>query len=259
MDYASAVALVPSGWAASTSYSADKDDPDKIVVTDAGGVQRILIVSASGTSGTTEPTIASDAAEGSTITDGTVTWTVGTTLDTTIGVVHWINRDSDGSPSSHASYNFGFSGNAQMNNSMFDASHALLGPKAAAYRMAPGQAFSLCDSPSATSDSDINQCVLSYGSFYGQLTYAAYGKQIFVAGNDGLFYVPNTLQGGTVVALGSLYLGKMSKSEILAIKSPSEGQKVFNTDDHTEEVYRCPTTTTCGWYAPQYSATPLSN
>lgn len=256
MDYASAIAYVPGGWAANTVYNAYENtpnkDPDKVIVNDTNGTAKVLIATVSGTSGTSTLTIPASAAEGSTITDGTVTWTIGTTRDTTIGVVHWINRDDDGSYSSMASYNFGFSGNAMMNNSMFDASHALFGPKAAAFRMAPDTIFSLCDSRTATSDSDINQCTLSYASFYGEFVYTSHGKQIFIAGNDGTFNVPGNIITGDAHINSSLYLGVMSKASILALSSPKEGQKVFDSDDHEELTYVCPSGTNCGWYPVQY-------
>lgn len=51
---------------------------------------------------------------------------------------------------------------------------------------------------------------------------------------------------------GSLYLGQMSRSAIMAIASPVEGQKVFDTDDHVEVVYRCITSSTCAWSYTQY-------
>ena len=56
----------------------------------------------------------------------------------------------------------------------------------------------------------------------------------------------------------SLYLGVMTKAAILALASPTEGQKVFDSDDHEEVTYRCPTTTTCGWFPVQYG-TALSD
>lgn len=50
----------------------------------------------------------------------------------------------------------------------------------------------------------------------------------------------------------------MTKADIISISSPSEGQTVFDKDDHTDVTYRCPTSTTCGWFPVQYG-TALSN
>lgn len=57
---------------------------------------------------------------------------------------------------------------------------------------------------------------------------------------------------------GPAYLNIMSKAAILALPSPVEGEKVYDGDDHAEVTYRCPTTTTCGWFPVQYGAA-LSN
>ncbi|MCP1237956.1 hypothetical protein NKW55_15550 [Gluconobacter kondonii] len=47
-------------------------------------------------------------------------------------------------------------------------------------------------------------------------------------------------------------LATMTRSAVLALASPQEGQKVYDTDDHVEVTYRCPTTTTCAWFPTQY-------
>lgn len=50
----------------------------------------------------------------------------------------------------------------------------------------------------------------------------------------------------------------MTKANILAINNAAEGETVYDTDDHTEVQYRCPTASTCGWFPLQYGAA-LSN
>lgn len=50
----------------------------------------------------------------------------------------------------------------------------------------------------------------------------------------------------------------LTKTQILAITNATEGLTEYDTDDHTEVQYRCPTTTTCGWFPVQYG-TALSN
>lgn len=62
----------------------------------------------------------------------------------------------------------------------------------------------------------------------------------------------------TLKVTKNLYLGAMTKANILAITDHTEGQKVFDTDDHEEVTFRCPTTSTCGWYPVQYGSA-LSN
>jgi len=63
---------------------------------------------------------------------------------------------------------------------------------------------------------------------------------------------------GSLLAKGVFQLAVKTKAEILAITSPDEGMKVFDADDHVEVTYRCPTSTTCGWFPTQYG-NPLSN
>ena len=249
MDYASAIAVVPAGWAANTAYSADGDDPDKIGVMDGGGVQRILIAATSGKTGATFPTIPANPIEGSTIPDGTMKWTVGTQLNTTIGVVHWINRDQEGSASSHASYNFGFSGNALMNNSMFDASHSRMGPKAAAFRMASDQRLSVCDDPNATDDSGINRCYWTHDSVHKEWAYNIGGTPVITMTDTGAINATNTITGGVVNSVydmhagGNMYVGStimltpQTETEIKSISKPVSGQIAQDGDAQCLVVY----------------------
>lgn len=64
---------------------------------------------------------------------------------------------------------------------------------------------------------------------------------------------------GATYFLSQIELSRQTKAQILAISSPAEGMMVFNSDDHVTETYRCPSSGACGWYAPQYEASPLSN
>lgn len=57
---------------------------------------------------------------------------------------------------------------------------------------------------------------------------------------------------------GALMFAQKTKAEILAITGAVEGQVYFDTDDHVSVTYRCPTSTTCGWFPTQYG-TALSN
>lgn len=68
----------------------------------------------------------------------------------------------------------------------------------------------------------------------------------------------NVSLAGILTAQKGIVLSGMTKAAILAIVSPIEGLTVYDSDDHTEVTYRCPTTTTCGWFPVQYG-TALSN
>lgn len=80
--------------------------------------------------------------------------------------------------------------------------------------------------------------------------------------NNSVIYVGSRIGGMTNYTVffdtSKVQLPSMTKADILAIPSPKEGQKVFDSDDHTEATYRCPTTSTCGWFPVQYG-TALSN
>ncbi|GBR58065.1 hypothetical protein AA18889_1456 [Acetobacter senegalensis DSM 18889] len=53
-------------------------------------------------------------------------------------------------------------------------------------------------------------------------------------------------------------LAAMTRSAVLALASPQEGQKVYDTDDHVEVTYRCPASASCAWFPTLYG-TALSN
>lgn len=57
---------------------------------------------------------------------------------------------------------------------------------------------------------------------------------------------------------GKVQLGQASKSDILSATNVPEGTKIYDTDDHVEVTYRCPTPSTCAWFPTQYG-TALSN
>lgn len=63
---------------------------------------------------------------------------------------------------------------------------------------------------------------------------------------------------GYITGNNGILLPNMTKSAVLALPSPREGQKVYDTDDHVEITYRCPTTTTCAWFPTQYGP-PIGN
>lgn len=275
MSYASAIALSPPSWTASTTYNVlTGGEPTKIDVFDSTGAERILIVKTAGVSGTTAPVVdMTKLKEYDTITDGTVVWEVGTTRENVTGVVYWINHDpakAGGNASDMNSYNFGVSTNARFNNSVFDTSHATMNnARAAAYRMGDNQRFSLCDPSTAAADTDLNKCTLTHSSA-GRLIYNVGGAAKVFFGDDGTVWSATQVStgnvnatydvtaGGNVKVGASLYLGSHPKAYILAIASPVEGMKFYDSDDHAEVTYRCPTTSTCGWFPVQYG-TALSN
>lgn len=75
---------------------------------------------------------------------------------------------------------------------------------------------------------------------------------------DGYTVVPISATSSRVSLGTPLQMEKMTKAAILALTSPSEGDSVYDTDDHAEVTYRCPTTSTCRWFPVQYGAA-LSN
>lgn len=84
------------------------------------------------------------------------------------------------------------------------------------------------------------------------LKYSTIDKSIeFISNNKSIFRIDTS---GNVYVSQSLYLGVMRKTNILAINSPKEGEKVFDIDSHNEVTYRCPLKSTCGWYPTLYGA-----
>lgn len=71
-------------------------------------------------------------------------------------------------------------------------------------------------------------------------------------------------QGDVIISSKSLQLAgafqtsKKTKTQILAMTEMQEGWTLYDTDDHAEVTYRCPTASTCGWFPLQYGAA-LSN
>lgn len=116
-----------------------------------------------------------------------------------------------------------------------------------------------------------NQLYLTYSSADKALEFVSGGNSVLRADTSGNLSINGTMSvpvlssqygistgygdisaGGNLKTAKSLYLGVMSKSAILALSSPVEGQKVFDSDDHGEVTYRCPNATNCGWYPVQY-------
>lgn len=81
----------------------------------------------------------------------------------------------------------------------------------------------------------------------------------YVASGNNL-NIHSSQQVGSLTLVGSLYLGSMTKAAILAISSPVEGQTLYDTDDHAQVTYRCPTgaANSCAWFQVEYGAA-LSN
>lgn len=134
--------------------------------------------------------------------------------------------------------------------------------------MGDNQAFSLCDPSTAAADTDLNKCSLTHSSAGQRLNYNVNGAVKVFFGDDGTLWslkqvstanVSSTYDvtaGGNIKVGASLYLGSHPKAYILAIASPVEGMKVYDSDDHTEVTYRCPTgaANSCAWYQVEYGA-----
>ncbi|MFT8308508.1 hypothetical protein [Acetobacter malorum] len=148
-------------------------------------------------------------------------------------------------------------------------------------------AGSYVDLSGNASGSNNNVRLLGYDPSEGSLVYKINGNTVFSINNVGLHTSEETYGisgsysdpavgktydvkfGGLGIASsvvdthklllsGPAYLNIMSKPAILALPSPVEGQKVYDGDDHAEVTYRCPTSSTCGWFPVQYGAA-LSN
>ncbi|MCP1236531.1 hypothetical protein NKW55_07900 [Gluconobacter kondonii] len=68
----------------------------------------------------------------------------------------------------------------------------------------------------------------------------------------------NLTVSGSVSGNAGILLANMTKSAILALASPREGLKLYDTDDHVEVTYRCPSGSPCAWFPTQYG-TALGN
>ena len=82
------------------------------------------------------------------------------------------------------------------------------------------------------------------------------------AGKTPTYFTPdqygNTAISGSIKIDGSITLGRFTKAGVLGYPNPVEGMKLYDTDDHVEVTYRCPTGASCGWFPTQYGSA-LSN
>ncbi|WP_434604262.1 hypothetical protein [Acetobacter oryzoeni] len=250
MMYNSAIAYHPPPWTPHKRINANAHET--VLLEDMRGNKKILIATNNGVTGDNKPLFY--GYEGSVLHDGTAIWQVGTTYDSVVGVVDFINNDKDNSDSSHNSYNFGWSTNASFNNAIFDASHAIMNtPRAVALRMAAEQRIDFNASPQAKSDEDLNKNTIYYSNKSKSLEYISHENTILKISDDGNVKVDGNISVSGKVDVGVILKEHgLTREEILSIPYPSEGMSVFNKSDHIFVDYACLHGSGCGWYSRAY-------
>ncbi|WP_429956141.1 hypothetical protein ACQW08_04790 [Gluconobacter japonicus] len=103
----------------------------------------------------------------------------------------------------------------------------------------------------------------SYSQANG-LVYSVGGLSGLSVHDDGTVIVPGALQvsgsitSGSLALKGTVQLQSLPKATILGIDTAKEGMKLYDSDDHVEVTYRCPSGSSCAWFPAQYG-TALSN
>lgn len=88
------------------------------------------------------------------------------------------------------------------------------------------------------------------------------GASARLLSNNGVFsilYAPVEVAQSLKVG-GTIQMAQMTKAAITALPTPSEGMTAYDTDDHVQVTYRCPTgaANSCAWFQTEYGAA-LSN
>ncbi|MDG6095594.1 hypothetical protein LOC54_10880 [Acetobacter sp. AN02] len=101
-----------------------------------------------------------------------------------------------------------------------------------------------------------NNHILGYNSARSSLEYEVRKKPVLEIKDDGTTVISGSLSGadGTVRLSSGLVLAPKTKSEILAVRHPSEPMTYYDTTDHAEVTYRCPGGGSCGWFPVRYGA-----
>lgn len=196
------------------------------------------------TSGSTAPSWTFHT--GDTITDGTTVWTCIGPFVADVGVV--LKFSGGNSPSTGYVARFGTlleTDTLWCYNALIDFSTALFDPSLpydVDMRVKPDTYFDFSDK--ATSSTQ-NLHLLGFKSLDNTLEYLVNGSRIFGLSDKG------TTTSRNIDVIQSLYLGKMTKAQILELPSPQEGQLVFDINDHVTVLYTCKSGTNCGWYPLQ--------
>lgn len=224
-------------WSSGTSFS-----PYQMIDVVNSADSKTYLYEATGTAGTTGSTEPSWTFDETALTDGTVTWKClgvkRAQVSKAIGLVGGVE--------------FGTfletEANAPIYNAVEDFSQTAWTSDAGTHVIRRQPVNSYTDMSADGTEAGKNKHLWGLSTAYGNhLVYSVNGSEIF-----------SVLDAGDVKLTSTLYLGVKTKAAILALASPVEGQKVFDSDDHEEVTYRCPTTSTCGWFPVQYG-TALSN
>lgn len=274
-------------WGASTAFDAHKMIR---VPNPATGAQYLYVTDAGGTTGTQQP--AFTFSETGPISDGSVSWMLLGPLKTQVGVGAEVSTVCANAnyPSGYTGpvitsndcveVGSAFLAKGNFYNTVFDASNVSY-TSAGAHIALRVTAGSYMDLTANATQAGLDNHILGYDNAAGGLAYKiktsgtgaseVFSTLLLVRDNgsvslNGPLSVSQLINGGAVTANydisaggniktgASLYLGKMTKSAILSLYAPTEGQKIYDTDDHTEVTYRCPTSGTCGWFPVQYGA-----
>ena len=177
------------------------------------------------------------------MTDGSVTWKWFNDYHFQVGDGLWYG----GGGNSAWSYAYGISGDGTFDHAFMDTTKMQFAAGAHPIQLATNQMMQLSGETTATASRE-------FGYVDGQGTVVQVGGvPRLTISDDG-----DVTTYGSIHAGYAVYLKSLSKAQVLAISNPSEGEKVYDYDDHVEVTYRCPTTTTCGWFPTQYG-TALSN
>ncbi|MGX7346315.1 hypothetical protein ACWM9A_10525 [Acetobacter pasteurianus] len=239
-------------YCASTSYTAHSDTNqgpgDMVMRSDANGVNAVWIAIVSGTTAATPPAQSLwPTTEGATVVDGTVTWQRGADYNYVLGTAIYANAPAD----TFESVNTLIASKFRTNNASIDLSgEQLTRTDAASIRLHADHMIDLSGNLTAAGK---NQHRIGYSTPEDSFVYLV-GSSVFA----------EFKADGTIWSLKGVRLAQRSRADILATVNPVEGLTAFSTDDHAQLTYRCPIDPTtgdskCGWYAPQYASTPVTN
>lgn len=80
---------------------------------------------------------------------------------------------------------------------------------------------------------------------------------LFMVTKEGKYTVlinTSSTKSNNTKSVDGAVLPSKTKKQIFAISDPIEGMSYYNSDDHAQVTYRCPTRLSCAWYPVQYGA-----
>lgn len=226
-----------ANWTSATEYPAHFI----VVASDASGQLWMYDSgSAGGTSGSTTPVWAYDAT--TPVADGQITWMPLGKYHFDVGLVIGVGGFSENRIGTVLAES-----GSKIYNAVIDMSEAAFDPAVPYKVFGRLQKDMYMDLSADGTKAGQNNHLLGYDSNSAALTYKVGGVNFMSVNED-----------GSLTTLKGIRLAQRSKADILAQTNPVEGMTAYDTDDHAQVTYRCPTTTTCGWFPVQYGAA-LSN